>query len=149
MIKQFCSSSISPDFTQIELKNIFAEQQFLVRINNIHKAREGKKEGKLRDKNKIEGSNIEYGNIKKCNIDSDLRSKNLRLVISKKSDGNIEFNFENGNIGTNMGSNGVPRGVKRGHSIPYHPSAVTPPPPTRGPRLTLTETVLVTKYCRC
>jgi len=76
----------------------------------------------------IEGSNIEYGNIEKCNIDSDLRSKNLRLVISKKSDSNIKFNFENSNIDTKTGSNGVPRGVKRGHSIPYHHQQSPPTP---------------------
>jgi hypothetical protein len=32
----------------------------------------------------IEGGNIEYGNIEKCNIDSDLRSKIWRLVTSKR-----------------------------------------------------------------
>jgi hypothetical protein len=33
----------------------------------------------------IEGSNIEYGKIEKCNIDSDLTSKIWRLLMSKKT----------------------------------------------------------------
>jgi len=48
----------------------------------------------------IEGSNIEYGNIEKCNIDSDLTSKIWRLVTSKKNDGNVEFSIENSKIET-------------------------------------------------
>jgi len=32
----------------------------------------------------IEGGNIKYGNIEKCNIDSDLRSKIWRLVTLKR-----------------------------------------------------------------
>jgi len=32
----------------------------------------------------IEGNNIEYGNIEKCNIDTILTSKILRLVTSKR-----------------------------------------------------------------
>ena len=88
----------------------------------------------------VEANNIEYGNIEKWG----------GWLNRNHSDGNIEFNFENGNIDSKTGSNGAPRGVKRGHSIPYHHQQGAPPPPTpRGPRLTLTETVLVTKYCRC
>jgi len=69
----------------------------------------------------IEGSNIEYGNIDYENVDIE--------------SGNIEFNFENGNIDSKTGSNGTPRGVKWGHSIPYHHQQGGPPPPTpRGPR---------------
>ena len=37
---------------------------------------------------------FEYGSFKNCNFDSDLKSKILRLVILKISDGNFEFNFE-------------------------------------------------------
>jgi len=92
----------------------------------------------------IEGSNIEYGNIEKCYIDTNLTSKIWRLVTSKKSDGNIQFIIDFFNINTKEGSNGVPRGVKGGHSIPYHHQKS--PPLHGGPRLTLTETVLVTKY---
>ena len=45
--------------------------------------------------------NIEYGNIEKY----------CGLLNQKHSDGNNEFNFENGNIDSKTGSNGVPRGV--------------------------------------
>jgi len=72
--------------------------------------------------------------------------------MSKKSNGNIDF-F---NIDTKKGSNGVPRGVKRGQmgsngviASPIIISSHPHPPPHGGPRLMLTETVLVTKYCRC
>jgi len=44
--------------------------------------------------------NIEYGNIEKF----------CGLLHRKQSDGNIEFNFENGNIDSKTGSNGVKRG---------------------------------------
>ncbi len=54
----------------------------------------------------VEGGYIEYGNIEKCS----------GWLNRNHSDGNIEFNFENGNIDSKTGSNGV----KRGHSIPYH-----------------------------
>jgi len=47
---------------------------------------------------KIEGSNIEYGDIEKCNVNTNLTSKIWRLVTSKKNDGNIEFSIENGKI---------------------------------------------------
>jgi len=61
-----------------------------------------------------------------------ISSKNVNI-----ESGNIEFNFENGNIDSKTGSNGAPRGVKRGHSIPYHHQQGAPPSPTpRGPRLT-------------
>ncbi len=61
-----------------------------------------------------------------------ISSKNVNI-----KSGNIEFNFENGNIDSKTGSNGAPRGVKRGHSIPYHHQQGAPPPLTpRGPRLT-------------
>ncbi len=76
----------------------------------------------------IEGSNIEYGNIEKCNVDTNLTSKIWRLVTSKKNDGNIEFIIDLFNIDTKTGSYGVPRGVKRGHSIPY-PHQQSPPTP--------------------
>ena len=52
--------------------------------------------------------------------------------MSKKNNGNIEFNFENGNIDTKTGSNGVPCGVKRGHSIPYHHQQSPPHPHPTG-----------------
>ena len=74
----------------------------------------------------IEGSNIEYGKIKNCKIDTKLTSKIWRRLTSKINDGNIEFNFEN--IDSKTGSNGAPRGVKRGHSIPYHHQQGAPPP---------------------
>ena len=41
---------------------------------------------------------FEYGNFENCKFDSDLKSKILWLVTSKKSDGKFEFNFENGNF---------------------------------------------------
>jgi len=66
------------------------------------------------------------------------------LVTSKKNDSNIKFNFENGNIDSKMGSNGAPRGVKRGHSIPYHhQQGGPPPPPPHG------DPVWPRFYCRC
>jgi len=46
----------------------------------------------------IEGSNIEYGKIENCNIDTNLTSKIWRLVTSKKNDGNVENSIENGKI---------------------------------------------------
>ena len=48
----------------------------------------------------IEGSNIEYGNIEKCNVDTNLTLKICRLVTSKKNDGNVKFSIENGKIKT-------------------------------------------------
>jgi len=105
----------------------------------------------------IEGGYIEYGNIEKCNMDTKITSKILRRLTSNKNDGNVENSIENGKIETvtsnlastyltstvKTGSNGVPLGVKRGHSIPYHHQQGAPPPPTpRGPRLT-------PFYCRC
>jgi len=63
---------------------------------------------------RIEGSNIEYGNIEKCSIDSDLRSKNLRLVISKKvtvtsnlTSKTATLTLKRGQTGSLVGSNGV------------------------------------------
>jgi hypothetical protein len=64
----------------------------------------------------IEVGNIEYGNIENF----------CGLLNRKLSDGNIEFNFENGNIDSKTGSNRV----KRGHSIPYHHQRSPPHPPT-------------------
>jgi len=62
----------------------------------------------------VEGGNIKYGNIEKCNIDSDLRSKIWRRVTSKKKDGNIKFSIDLFNIdsknGVKTGSNRVPVG---------------------------------------
>jgi len=55
----------------------------------------------------IEEGYIEYGDFENCNIDTELTSKILRLVISKKSYGNIKFIFELDNIDCKMGSNGV------------------------------------------
>ncbi len=55
--------------------------------------------------------NIEYGNIENGNFDSNLKSKIMWLLISKKSDGNIEFNIDFFNIDSKTGSNGVPCGV--------------------------------------
>jgi len=52
----------------------------------------------------IEGSNIEYGKIENCKIDTKLISKIWRRLMSKINDGNIEFNFENGNIDSKTGS---------------------------------------------
>ncbi len=46
----------------------------------------------------IEGSNIEYGNIEKCNVNTNLTSKIWRLVTSKKNNGNIEFIIDLFNI---------------------------------------------------
>jgi len=78
----------------------------------------------------IEGSNIEYGNIEKCNVDTNLMSKIWRLVMSKKNDGNIKFIINLFNIDSK-------NGVKRGHSIPYHHQQSPPhPTPHGGPRLT-------------
>jgi hypothetical protein len=48
--------------------------------------------------------NFEYGKIEKL----------WGLLNRNHSDGNIEFNFENGNIDSKTGSNGVPRGVGGG-----------------------------------
>ena len=62
----------------------------------------------------VEANNIEYGNI------------DYEKVIIES--GNIEFNFENSNIDSKTGSNGAPRGVKRGHSIPYHHQRSPPHP---------------------
>ena len=59
----------------------------------------------------IEGSNIEYGDIEKCNIDTKITSKIWRLVTSKKSDGNIEFIINLFNIDSKTGSNGGSNGV--------------------------------------
>jgi len=99
----------------------------------------------------IEAINIEYGKIKNCKIDTILISKISRRLTSNKNNVNIEFSIENGKIETvtsklaptyltstvKTGSNGVPRALKRGHSIPYHYQQGAPPPPTpRGPRLT-------------
>ena len=61
--------------------------------------------------NLIEGSNIEYGKIENCKIDTNLTSKTSRRVTSKKNDGNIENSIDLFNIDSKMGSNGVPRGV--------------------------------------
>jgi hypothetical protein len=59
-------------------------------------------------KKSIEGSNIEYGDIEKCNIDTKITSKICRLVTSKKNDGNIEFSID---LFNNIDSkNGVKRG---------------------------------------
>ena len=69
----------------------------------------------------IEGSNIEYGNIEKCNVDTNLTSKIWRLVTSKKNDGNIEFIIDLFNIDSK-------NGVKRGHSIHYHHQQSPPTP---------------------
>ena len=55
----------------------------------------------------IEDSNIEYGNIEKCNVDTNLTSKIWRLVTSKKNDGNIEFSIDLFNIDS---KNGVKQG---------------------------------------
>jgi len=65
----------------------------------------------------IEGSNIEYGDIEKCNINTNLTSKIWRLVMSKKNDGNVEFSIENGKIETvtsNLSSTYLTSTVKRG-----------------------------------
>jgi hypothetical protein len=56
------------------------------------------------NKQTIEGINIEYGKIENCKIDTILASKMRWLVTSKKNDGNIKFNFENGNIDSKTGS---------------------------------------------
>ncbi len=37
---------------------------------------------------------FEYRNFENCKFDTTVISKNLRLVISKKSDSNFEFSFE-------------------------------------------------------
>jgi len=82
---------------------------------------------------RVEGGYIEYGNIEKCS----------GWLNRNHSDGNIKFNFENGNIYIKTGSNGV----KRGHSIPYHHQRSPPTHPTHGgPRLTPRLTPF---YCRC
>jgi len=73
----------------------------------------------------IEGSNIEYGNIEKCNVDTNLTSKIWRLVTSKKNDSNIEFIIDLINIDSK-------NGVKRGHSIPYHHQQSPPNPHPMG-----------------
>ncbi len=78
----------------------------------------------------IEGVNIEYGKIENCNIDTNLTSKIWRRVTLKKNNGNIEFSIDLFNIDSKTGSNGVPLGVKRGHSIPYHHQQGAPHPPT-------------------
>ncbi len=41
---------------------------------------------------------FEYGNFENCNFDTTVISKNLWLVISKKSDCNFEFYFEKVNF---------------------------------------------------
>jgi len=53
-------------------------------------------------------------------------------VSSKKNDGNIEFNIENGNIDSKNGVKRGPRGLKRGHSIPYHHQQGAPHPHPTG-----------------
>jgi hypothetical protein len=50
--------------------------------------------------NKIEANNIEYGNIEKWG----------GWLNRNHSDGNIEFNFKNGNTDSKTGSNGVKTG---------------------------------------
>jgi len=67
----------------------------------------------------VEGGYIEYGNIEKW---GGWLNRNHR-------DGNIKFNFKNGNIDSKTGSNRV----KRGHSIPYHHQQGAPHPPTPPP----------------
>ena len=68
----------------------------------------------------IEGSNIEYGNIEKCNLDTNLTSKIWRLVTSKKNDCNIDlFNIDS--------KNGV---IASPIIISSHPPT---PPPTGDP----------------
>jgi len=62
--------------------------------------------------------------------------------MSKKNDGNIEFSIDLFNIDSKTGSNGVPLGVKWGHSIPYHQQQ-GPPPPHGGPRLTPFDPILL------
>jgi len=59
----------------------------------------------------IEGSNIEYGKIENCKIDTILTSKIWRRVISKKNDGNIEFIIDLFNIDSKNGVKRGPRGV--------------------------------------
>jgi len=57
------------------LKKDFSERDRHARLDSL--------QAKL-EENKIEGVNIEYGNIKNCKFDSDLRSKIWRLVTSKR-----------------------------------------------------------------
>ena len=99
----------------------------------------------------IEGSNIEYGKIENCKIDTNLTSKIWRRVTSKKNDGNVEFSIENGKIETvtsNLSSTYLTSTVKRGQTgspvgsngviaSPIIISKGPPhPPPHGGPRLT-------------
>ena len=49
--------------------------------------------------NKVEtrvGFNLEYGDLENGNLDTILISKIWPKIISKDSDGNLEFNLENG-----------------------------------------------------
>ena len=69
----------------------------------------------------IEASNIEYGNIEKCNIDTTLTSKILRRVTSNKNNVNIKFSIENGKIATvtsKLASTYLTLTVKRGQTGP-------------------------------
>ncbi len=56
--------------------------------------------GEIRYQKMIEANNIEYGNIEKWG----------GWLNRNHSDGNIEFNFENSNIDSKTGSNGVKMG---------------------------------------
>jgi len=80
--------------------------------------------------NSIEAINIEYGKIENCKIDTILTSKIWRRLTSKINDGNIEFNFENGNIDSKTGSNGViasPIISSRGAPPPHPPGIPVDP----------------------
>ncbi len=65
----------------------------------------------------VEGGYIKYGNIEKCS----------GWLNRNHCDGNIEFNFENGNINSKTGSNGV---IASPIIISGHPP---PTPPTGDP----------------
>jgi len=60
-------------------------------------------DGLVPEKLKIEGSNIECGDIEKCNINTKITSKIWRLVTSKKNDSNIEFSIDLFNIDSKNG----------------------------------------------
>jgi len=86
----------------------------------------------------VEGGYIEYGNIEKC----------CGWLNRNHSDGNIEFNFENSNIDSKTGSNGV---IASPIIISSHPPPPTPPTgdpmwPPVWPRFTVNVTVFEVKF---
>jgi hypothetical protein len=94
----------------------------------------------------IEAINIKYGKIENCKIDTILTSKIWRRLTSKINDGNIEFNFENGNIDSKTGSNGAPVGSNGVIASPIIISRGAPHPHPKGTPFDPVFTVAVTVF---